>query len=297
VRPIRLFTIVFGDQFMHWFEHGLLLSLSWPKNRAALEKVVAWDIWTTSADEQRVMAIAGRLGVPVVVHSEIPETRPKESLFAALIGQMKLCKESRSAFFFASPDSVFGDGTVPSLFEVGIPEGICVAVTPMRVASEGFLEAMGTAPVSNAGLVRLGFERMHEAFRMGDASLPNTNSYASGLSWRRIGDGLYAVSFRMPSAYLMQPTGGDVKWMLDRPKFGNYDHQFPKILVEQQRQRVIGSSDAAFVVELTPAAVGNAPLVETNPNEPDRYIRDYAHHIVNRNTVAIWRAQPKGVLQ
>ena len=92
------------------------------------------------------------------------------------------------------------------------------------------------------------------------------------------------------SGMLGQPTETDAKWFRDMNKFGSYDHSFPRRLVDEQRQRVIGSSDAAFVVELTPPR-SNAPRLQpTDPSAPDRFNAAEAHHLANRNLVAIWRA-------
>ncbi len=285
---IRLFSIAFGDPFLGWYEHGLIRSLQWPQNREALKAVSGYDLWTTAKDQDRARAIAERLGIPVDIH--LMGDGGKAELFPALIGQMTICKNH--AFIWAAPDCIFGDGTIRTLVEVGRVPGICVAFIPLRVNEPGFLEAMGAGPLGNAELVKLGMSRAHRGFTDAEATLPRTNSWESAVSWRNIGGGMYAVTTRCPSSFFMQPTARDIKWMLDRPKFGNYDHQFPKNLIERQCQRVVGSSDAAFVVELTPLHVGVASLVDTNPNEPDRYIADLPHYAVNRNVLSIWRAAP-----
>lgn len=277
------------------FGDGLVRSLSWPRNLAALKKrVVAWDLYTVPEDAERAGSIAARLGIPVEIHAVLdgkpdPNVR-KSNLLKALLAQMDRCIERKSSFFFAAPDAIFGDGSVESFLEIGSVPRVCVAAAPMRVVEEGFIKAMGDGPVSNARLVKLAFERMHPSFAAGRAGLPRTNTLSTGMSWRRISEGLYAVTYRTHSAYLLYPERQDVKWFRDRPKFGNYDWQFPKILVEQQRQRVIGSSDAAFVVELTTDAQDPA-TTKADPLEPDKFEKELLHHQVNRNVVCIWRAE------
>lgn len=293
MKQVRLFTIAFGERYLDWFRDACVRSLCWPRNRAALiERVAAWDIWTTEADAQMARDIASSLGVPVEIHTGV--TRDRTTLVGALIGEMQLCCETGAGFLFAAPDTVFGDGSARSFLEIGAAPGTCIAAVPMRVASEGFIEAMGEGPLSNAQLVRLGMERMHASVKHSNAALPQTNSRTSGLSWRRIDEHLYAVTYRLPSTYLMQPNAHDVKWFRERPKFGNYDHGFPRTLVEKERQRVIGSSDAAFIAELTPADVANVPLFDTDPKEPDKYVPEgkyLLHHAVNRNVAVIWRSE------
>lgn len=289
-KPVRLFTIVFGKQFLDWFERACVLSLSWPKNREALKPVVAWDIWTTPEDAERASAIASKIGIPIELHTTMTPIRATDNLVAALIGQMQMCEKNDWAFLFASPDSIFGDGTIATLLEVGKVRSVCVAAAPLRVVSDGFLEAMGPGPVSNPELVKIGMERMHPGFRDANADLPDVNSFKSGVSWRKLRDGMYAVTFLLYSAYLMKPNSRDVKWFISKPKFGNYDHSFPRVLVEQERQRVIASSDAAFIVELTPQEIGSPPLMKIDPDNPDAFWQKLPHHAINRNVIMIWRA-------
>lgn len=265
------------------------------QNRAALKGAVRWDIWTTPADADRVLAIASRVGVPVHLNTSLTggswaDKEPlKANLLRALLTEMEQCAAAGAAFLWLAPDSIFGDGTVASVMALGVVPGVCVAFAPMRVNAAGFIDAMGQGPVSNAQLVRLAFERSHQSFKDADAALPSTNSFESGVSWRRIGAGLYAVTHRKHSAYLMQPTKADVKWFMAKQKFGAYDHSFPARLVDEQRQRVIGSSDAAFTVELTPAESHRAKVAPNEVVEPDRYWQDLSNHRANRNVLAIWR--------
>lgn len=291
---MRLFSIVFNEPYLTWFEQACVPSLMWPKNRAALEQVAAWDLWTTPTDAERVLAIARKLGLPIEMHAGLQggtwadKAKLKVSLTDALVLQIERCV--RDSFLWLAPDNVFGDGTIQSIAALGSVPGVCVALAPMRVDVDKFMQHFGPEPWENEELVRLAFRCAHQGFKDAEATLPKTNSMESGVSWRQIGEGLYAVTHRKHSAYLMQPTPEDAHWFRKNKKFGAYDHGFPQILVDTQRQRVIGSSDAAFVVELTPAAAHVPPLRDAIKNEPDRYGQDLSHHRANRNVVCIWRA-------
>lgn len=295
-RPVRLFSIVFNEPYLTWFEQACVRSLLWPQNAAALRQAIGWDIWTTQVDAGRVRAAAAQLGVPLEVHDELPaaswadKEQLKPGLHRALTAEMARCADKHQAFLWIAPDSVFGDGSCASIMALGAAPNVCVALSPMRVNAEGFIEAMGDGARDNPALVKLAFERMHRGFAEADATLADVNSMESGVSWRRIGEGLYAITHRKHSAYLLQPTASDAKWFGDMKKFGAYDHSFPQRLVNEQRQRVVGSSDAAFVAELTPAASHRANLVARDPLEPDRFHQNLAHHAANRNVLAIWRA-------
>jgi hypothetical protein len=99
---------------------------------------------------------------------------------------------------------------------------------------------------------------------------------------------LYAVQHRIPTAYLARPVAADVAYFKQETDLGVWDHRWPEILVEAQRQRVVGSSDGAFVIELTPPAVNNPPL-KRHDGAVDDYRGQLRHHAVNRNMLAIWR--------
>lgn len=289
---LRIFSIAYGEAYLQRLERACLLSMMWPKNLAALRKfAISWDLWTTPEDAERAAAIVGRVGVPVQIIPRMALPHNKMNLHGALAGQLRLCHDTGSAFLFASCDLIFGDGSIPSMLEIAQVPGICVAVPPLRVNEERFLEDMGTGPLSNGQLVRLAFRHLHQGFKDGEATLPRTSSYESGVSWRRIGEGLYAVTHRLPSCFVMQPNMADINYFKKWQKFGAFDHSFPRTLYNADRQRVIGSSDAAFIVELTPAHIATPPTIETNPNEPDRYVQALEHHKANRNLVAIWREE------
>jgi hypothetical protein len=87
----------------------------------------------------------------------------------------------------------------------------------------------------------------------------------------------------------MTPEQKDVDWYRKNPKLGYWDSKFPETLVPDQRQRVIASSDAVFICELTPESRPLPPVVKADA-EIDKYEHNLAHHAINRNIVSIWRA-------
>lgn len=296
-RPVRIFSIVFNEPYMGWFERACVPSLMWPRNLAAVrQSVVSWDLWTTKEAAGRAAAAAARLGVPVNVDDSLEpsswlDKEPlKRTMFRALLSELESCALAGHAFLWVAPDNVFGDGSLEGIFAMGAVPGVCVAFTPLRVNADGFLAAMGDGPLPNPELVRVGMEHAHAGFLHAEATREMTNSFRSGVSWRRIGARLYAVTARQHSSYLMQPTVPDVEWMRGFNKFGAYDHTFPSHLVDHQRQRVVGSSDAAFTVELTPADAGTTGLAENDFLDPDKFGQKLSHHKANRNALVIWRA-------
>ena len=231
-KPVRLFTIVWGTPYLNWFENACAKSLCWPRNREALQRVEACDLWITPEDSTEVSRIAGRLGISLVMHADLDAKTLKPNLIGSLIRQMDLCIARGAAFIWAFPDSIFGDGSIASLLEIGAPARVCVAAAPLRVLDTILCEL--DSPRDNSALVRLGFEHMHPLFR--EAMIgTSTNSFTTGISWREIRKGLYALQYRAYNAWLMTPEKKDADWFRKNSKFGYYDSRFPESLVQEQR--------------------------------------------------------------
>jgi hypothetical protein len=286
VKPVRLFTMAWGSPYIDWFEQACGRSLCWPKNREALQAVEAWDLWTTPEDAPRVEAIGKTLGIPVAMHVVLNANTMKANLGTALVGQIQICHLREAAMLFAAPDSIFGDGSIATLLNMGSAPRVCIAAAPMRVNVD-ILKDLGE-PKENAALVKLGFKHMHRIFREAKVG-ERTNSLSTGISWRELSKDLYAIQYRAYSSYYMTPEQKDVDWYRKNPKLGYWDSKFPETLVPDQRQRVIASSDAVFICELTPESRPLPPVVKADA-EPDKYEHNLSHHAINRNIVSIWRA-------
>lgn len=288
---VRLFSIVYGEPYLTWFEQGCVASLGWTRNRAAVREYAAeWNIYSRDNERDRLRAICEPLGVPIQFHPFGTFNSTGETLQPALFDHMRNCAQTGHAMFVAPPDTVFGDGSVPAICAVGQLPNICVAVPHVRV-NAGCLPALAGREWGNAPLVDKAFTMLHPTWRDAEATLPNTNSLLGGVSWRRIGPGLYAVTHRLPTTYLANINASDVDWFSRQWETGTYDHTWPAKIVKEQRQRTIASSDAAFIVELT-RENENIPLLQaSDPNEPDRFWRDLEHNYVQRNVVTIFRGE------
>lgn len=291
---MRLFTMAYGEPYCTWFEQALVASLCWRDNLSAIRAYAAeWNVYTRDADRERLRAIGDRLGVPMQFHPFEMRNSSGETMQPALFDHMRNCLQDGSAMFVAPPDTVFGNGSVAAICEVGRLPGLCVAVPHVRI-NAGCLTRLGGVEWSNPQLVDLAFENLHATWRDADSALQNTNSYLGGVSWRRLRPGLYAVTHRLPTCYLANLTPSDVEWMGRQWETGTWDHTLPSKLVKEQRQRVIASSDAAFICELTRESENIPQLAPSDPNEPDRFWRDLEHNYTNRNVVTVFRGASAG---
>ncbi len=286
---LRLFTLCWGAPYIDGFERALVASLCWSENLAAIRAhAQEWNIYTKDNDRDQLRAIAERVGVPLQFHPFSMRNSSGETLQPCLLDHMRNCLQDGSAMFIAPPDTIFGNGTVAAICEVGKLPGICVAVPHVRI-NAGAIGEIGSREWSNPALVDMAWRNLHPTWRDADAALANTNSYLGGVSWRQLRKGLYAVTHRLPTCYLANIDASDVEWFGRQWETGAYDHTFPATLVKKQRQRTIGSSDAAFIVELT-RENENIPICQpTDPNEPDRFWRDLDHNYVARSQVTIFR--------
>lgn len=291
---IRLFTLAWGAPYCDWFENALTKSLLWPKNLAALrEHAIEWNLYTKEADREHLRAIAERVGIPLQFHPFDVKDSSGETLQPALLDHLRNCAQTGAAMLMAPPDTVFGDGSIAAICEIGKQPGVCVAVPHVRV-NAGVLPQLGTSEWSNAKLVDFCFNALHPTWRDAEATLPNTNSFLGGVSWRRLRQGLYAVTHRLPTCYLANVNASDVEWFARQFETGTFDHTWPSKLVKEQRHRTIASSDAAFICELT-RENENIPVLQPNdPNEPDKFWRDLEHNYAGRNVVAIFRGESAG---
>ncbi len=198
-----------------------------------------------------------------------------------------------SKVLMAPPDTIFSDGTISALLIAGRQRGTCVAVPHPRV-SPSIFGGIKDSPLSGAELVSLAIKHGHKAWTEAEDGCANQNSFIGGISWRRLAPKIIAVTHRLPTVYLAEFEPEDVVFFKSShdglpPTFGVYDHGWPSKLLGDQRQRVIGSSDAACVIEVTKEDLNVPPAHPVNPSEPDAYWRNKVHNIINRQYLFIMR--------
>lgn len=289
----RLLTIVWGQPYIDWFDRACVASLEQPSNLKALrENVAVWDIVTKPEDQDVVKDIASRLGLNMEFRLDEMTTQgvltSGDILQRELITEMHLCFKNTQAFMLIPPDSIFGEGTIETLCVLGKPRGVCIAVPHVRV-KPAILD-ISWRMKSNAHLVAAAWQQLHRTWVESDASRKQTNTYSGGCSWRKIRDGLYAVTHLLPTIYYAQFHESDIGWWNAQIRINVWDHAWPSKVVAELRQRVVGSSDAAFIAEITPEFGNIPPCQLSDPEEPDKYWGKAAHQIFNRNSINIFRA-------
>lgn len=247
---------------------------------------VLWDVYCGASSREEVAAIAEAL--PFKHEVTAMDVEKDAPLRAAL----EKAHKAQAYFMPAPPDLIWGDGSVETLLKlVRFAYGRCIAVPHVRVAERKFMEGFTGEPLSNAQLVKKAFASLHEAFAGSEGPADKQNTGTTGTVWTRLGDGLYAAGFFLPTIHMMQPTAEDVKWFKTTPGSDHWDHRWPASLVGTDRHRIVGSSDAAFMAELTPDDRLHPLRHATVKGKWDEYTGTLPHHIANRNTVAVFREE------
>lgn len=269
-------------------ERGLAKCLQWPSNRAAL-KWAHWHIYTTEASKERATKIASAVGLPITM--KIVDEEWAGTFLAKAVNEFVMdCARVGDRFLMAPPDTIFGEQTLDTLISIARVPKIIVSIPPVRV-NQTFLDDFTGDVTNNPQLVSLAWKHLHRTWTDADMQRRFTNSFAGGVSWHEITDGLYAVTHLLPTPYYIDPSPSDAEWFRVYGAPGAYDHLWPGKLVDEGRQRLIGSSDAGFAVELTMHDQNIPVLYPADPADPTTYIGNNKHNHVNRNTVAIFRGE------
>jgi hypothetical protein len=291
MQKLHIFTLVFGGAYVSYWKRAGAASLLWPRNLAALNSVeVLWDIYTHQGSELEVREAAGFLPIGDTDKVDITIVPPEKD--AALRPALEKAWKAHAYFMPAPPDLIWGDGSIASLLKLmPFAYGRCLAVPHVRVAAGRFMDGFTGEPMTNAQLVKRSFSTLHESFVGAEVPSLTQNTHTTGVVWTRLAENLYAAGFFLPTIHMMQPTEDDVKWFKGTPGPDHWDHRWPAVLVGTDRHRIIASSDAAFMAELTEDESVHPRRHPTEKGKWDQYAGKLAHHVQNRNTVVIMRGE------
>ncbi len=271
------------------FERIAVRSLLQEKNREAIPADAVVALYTDSYSLYAAKHIAGRLGA-VEVHLINTDGGIADIQNRAFLEEVERCHATSATMIIVGPENFWGDGSLANLIAMAGEQSICIAAPHVRVDRDRFIDKLPAGNISNLQLVGIAMQALHPSWVDADASRAETSSFHAGISIRQISATLYSVIHRLPTCWLARFTVEDVVFFRSQP-FGRglWDHAWPQMLVSTERQRVIGSSDAFFIAELTDAETHCVPLKTNDPTQPDAYCRPSLHASVNRNLTAIWR--------
>jgi ACT domain-containing protein len=302
-KPLRLWTCFWGDRHLELFESALVRSLSWSLNKDAISHA-KWDIWTLESEFAAVADIAKEVGIGIELHAADSFLAELESKYLKDPGIMQLemfkmsikrCLETDSQMLIAPPDTIFGGDSLANILQAGEQPATVVFVVHIRVLSSilrelgGQINRFGPASsVSNARLVSLAMKNAHKSFEEAQAGLERINSYIGGIFWKKRPNGVFSVQHQLPTPYLINWQKVDLDFFSrdngpgNWPQvFGQLDHEFPSATIfPLERARVIGSSDDAFICEITGEKSNVPALMNYEQSNPDRFWRGALHNSI-----------------
>lgn len=283
---IRFLVICYGQDFSWLLENVAVKSLLQPRNKSVIPSDSVVALYT---DDDRNASIASPLGR--VEQNPIEGTEPAVIWQNIIVREIALCIEQAATLIVVSPENYWGDGSLENLLAVAGDQNVCVAAPHPRVDKNKFLEVL-PSQASNAELVKRSMANLHPSWVNSNIELDQVGSGYSGVSWKTISPGMYAVSHLMPNCWLARFVLDDLRYfrnVISGGSKGLWDHFWPERLAVTGRQRVIGSSDAFFVAELTPAESHNVPMHAVSPSDYTVFHRSSGQITAMRNVVSIWR--------
>lgn len=301
-RPLRLWTCFWGEKHLDLFERALVRSLSWPLNKDAIAHAT-WDIWTKESEFDLVADVAKSVGVNLELHAADPFLKLLDTAFLRDNGVMVLemfkrsitrCLESGAQMLIAPPDTIFGGDSLPNMLQAAEQPGTVVFVAHIRVLPtaipdlEGQVNRFGPmSSVSNSRLVKIAIKNMHRSFFEAAGGLERVNSFIGGIYWKLRPNGVISIQHHLPTPYVINWTNEDLAFFSRTnppgqwpPVFGEIDHTWPATLFNGERARVLGSSDDAFICEVTDPEANVPPLMNYDSDTPDRFWRGAFHNKV-----------------
>jgi hypothetical protein len=172
------------------------------------------------------------------------------------IHMLEKCVSNNALMLLALPDFIYSNGSISNLFKLSDGKGVSVAVPHPRVSYECIEEGkiniknLLKSGISSSMLVKMAGQCKHSSFSFSD-ELMDKNSTSDGISTRKLNYNCLAVTHNLPNVCLLSPIKDDVSFFKRRISFNDIDHLWPNMLLRQSRLKVVGSSNIAFMIELT----------------------------------------------
>lgn len=315
MQNFHIFTMVWSAYHVDLFKRACFRSLNWPKNVESLQGR-DWYVYTKREHEAEIVQLfEGRPFNLKLIFIEdsirvagcgFIKTSQCDNGVLLLDGLRKQIYHSisnKSKLLLAPPDTIFGDGTISNLISIGAQPGTCVSVCHSRVLPEIIedLEYLVSTrgAINNANLVTMAFKHAHKSWSFAEVGHEKNNSFIGGISWKELSTGLYSVCHRLPTVYFADFLENDWDFFWSQVSFGGWDHRWPaENLIRQERQRIVGSSDACMIVEITEADKNVPP--DPNPEilkrilangESDAFWNSHYHNGINRQTSVVFRGE------
>lgn len=298
---MKIYCPVWGDRHINLLNDCLGRSLRWPRNNMAVEDA-EW-IVTTKDDAQakRISKIIAQITplakITVFLKPELstPGKDAGHILIETLLETIKICLRDGQPLLMATPDFIYGDGTIDAFKITGDMPGTCVSIPNIRVLPEVLNHLNHVAP-TNEKLVSIGFENPHAAWINSKRDIDPGMTFIGGISWFNLSKKVIGMRHWLPSPFFVNFTPDDLAFFSptkDNPKphFLLWDHVWPSPLITQGRLRYIGSSEAAVMIEVTDPKDNIPNWNPPGKSNRDEYNRTLPHNVIQKQFIYTMRSE------
>jgi len=220
---------------------------------------------------------------------------------SALIDQIKRCIAEDAMMFDTRPDTIYGNRSITNAVMTVRGKNVCLAASHPRVSWESIITSGVFAGLKrmersfeNDELVDLAFDHGHQSL-LGSFDNEDFNRTHGGLSIRKINDTTYSVIYNTPMVWLSSFIKDDLKFFTSPGPYWDdrWDHRWPRLLLQQNRLKVVGSSDLFFCVDATPDDQRVVPKKKGLLNNDKFHTRRrrYLQHYVYNSFCSVWRGR------
>jgi hypothetical protein len=200
----------------------------------------------------------------------------------------------------AEPDSVFGNMSISNAVKATKGKNVCFAAANPRVRKTSVFESGVFSRLKEQGETIENDELVDIAFKHGHRALleafddEDENRTLGGISVRRMNRYSYSVIHNLPSVRLANFVDDDLKFFNGLGRgLSDWDGRWMRLLLRQNRLKVVGSSDLFFSVELTDDE-RNVPPLGTGLLNNDKYLTEpqrYSHNYICNAYCTVWRGK------
>jgi hypothetical protein len=256
-KSLYVWVPVWGEKHIDWFFKFTLSSLLKANNLplVSVNKEVQFHFYTKDVDvkviESRMKIMAPSYKFTIVAESFFDDMA-RDMMSNFFIHIINSCIKNKALMLIAQPDLIFSNGSVNNLVELSDGKGVSIAVAHPRVSYESLLnEKIDIESLSEItiDMVNVALKTQHKVLMRAEET-NDENSTLMGISTRKMPNGL-AIIHNLPAVYLCNPVKADLLFFKRRCEFNIIDKHWPNLLFRQSRLKIIGSSDLAFIIELT----------------------------------------------
>ena len=287
-----VFAPVWGEWHIDLFFKYTMPSLMQSGNLPSLSKQneIIFYIYTMDEDIYKLdKEMKNRnYGYKFYIHSESDfYDKGRQLMSNFLIHILKICVNENALMLLAQSDLIYSNNSVKNLVNLSEGKGVSIAVPHPRVSYECIEKHSifdDDKEIDSDNLVSIAFKCKHHSLELCDELLDCNLTHSSGVSTRKLGANILAVTHNLPSVYLFSPIMDDVIFFSRRTEFNDIDKTWPHMLLRQTRLKVVGSSSISYIIELTrdePGIKGEPNMKHNDQYNDIKPAFNYANSIIN----------------